>query len=246
MMKTKVWKIIKIIWFSIGVLFVIWNWTTFQSRNLPNETLSSTDVVEVQENNEMISFLPKKSKNTLELIFFQGGLVDPKAYAPLCKKIAESGFACHIIKMSFRLPKWDYKKISDLFDLKSRNYVIGGHSQGGKMAAQFVYENPKLMKGLCIMGTSHPRDINLSAQSIPSLKLYSENDGLASVDEVIENKNKLPINTKLIFIKGGNHSQFGYLGHLLGDNDATINLEEQQSIVLQNMVLFLEETQNGL
>jgi VIT1/CCC1 family predicted Fe2+/Mn2+ transporter len=76
------------------------------------------------------------------------------------------------------------------------------------------------------MGTSHPRDIDLSSQEISCIKLYAENDGLASVAEVMENKNKLPINTDLVLITGGNHSQFGYLGQLLMDNTATISLEQ--------------------
>ena len=56
------------------------------------------------------------------------------------------------------------------------------------MAAQFVYENPEVFKGLFLMGTSHPRDIDLSSSNIPCLKLYAEYDGLASVEEVMENK----------------------------------------------------------
>ena len=50
------------------------------------------------------------------------------------------------------------------------------------------------------MGTSHPRDIDLSLQNIPTIKLYAEHDGLASVEEVMENKNKLPGGAKLTYI----------------------------------------------
>lgn len=125
--------------------------------------------------------------------------------------------------MNLRLPQYDYQSVSKLFDLKERNYVIGGHSQGGKMAAQFVYENPTIFRGLFLMGTSHPRDIDLSSQNLPCIKLYAENGGLASVKEVMDNKNKLPKAAKLILIKGGNHLQFGYLGKLLMDNSNSFN-----------------------
>jgi pimeloyl-ACP methyl ester carboxylesterase len=131
-------------------------------------------------------------------------------------------------------------------NLKQENFVIGGHSQGGKMAAQFVYENPKIFKGLFLMGTSHPRDIDLSPQDIPCVKLYAENDGLASVEEVMENENKLPLNTNLVFIEGGNHSQFGYLGQLLMDNSASISLEEQQNLSFEILLKFLAEINNSL
>ena len=239
-------KVFKIIWFSLVAIFFIWNWTTFQSRNLPKDTFRTNDKVSVIESGDQITFISKNADTTLKVIFFQGGLTDPNAYAPLCRQLAQNGFTCHLIKMSWRLPQYDYQKISRLFDLKSGKYILGGHSQGGKMAAQFVYENHGLLKGLFLIGTSHPRDIDLSNQTIPCLKLYAENDGLASVKEVMENKGKLPKDTKLVLIKGGNHSQFGYLGKLLLDNKATITLREQQQQTFENLIDFISEVKNGL
>lgn len=239
-------KIFKTIWFSLVLIFTIWNLTTFQSHNLPKNTFLNSDLVSVIETDDQITFKSNTTNNTVEVIFFQGGLTDPKAYGPLCRKFAESGFTCHLIKMAWRLPIYDYQKISTLFDLKKGNYIIGGHSQGGKIAAQFVYENPNLMKGLFLMGTSHPRDIDLSYQNIPSIKLYAENDGLASVGEVMENKIKLPNESKLVLISGGNHSQFGYLGKLLMDNSADISLEEQQQQTFNHLIKFMKEILNGL
>jgi len=234
-------KFIRIVWFSLAGLFLVWNWTTFQSRGLPGETFLSNDMVTVIEKSDQLIFQSNHSTGSLEVIFFQGGLCDPKAYAPLCRKLAENGFTCHILKMAYRLPQKDYLKITRLFDLKSGFYVIGGHSQGGKMAAQFVYEHPGLLKGLFLMGTSHPRDIDLSSLTIPSLKLYAEKDGLASVEEVLENKEKLPVNAKMVLLKGANHSQFGYLGKLFMDHSASITLEEQQQNTFENMLDFLNE-----
>ncbi len=232
-------KIFRTVWFSLVTVFFIWNWNTFQSHNLPEDTFSNSTLVSVIESPDQISFESKGSKNELEVIFFQGGLTDPKAYAPLCRKLAENGFTCHLIKMDWRLPQYDYQKVSKLFDLSEGNFVIGGHSQGGKMAAQFVYENPTVFKGLFLMGTSHPRDIDLSTQNIPCIKLYAEKDGLASVKEVMDNKAKLPNHSKLILIKGGNHSQFGYLGQLLMDSSPDISLEEQQISSFENLLKFI-------
>lgn len=238
-------KLFKIIWFSAAGIFVIWNWMTFQSWNLPEDTFGNDSKVTVTETDDQYIFHSNNADTTIEVIFFQGGLADPKAYAPLCRKIAESGYTCHLVKMSWRLPQYDYEKIETLFDLTTGKYVIGGHSQGAKMAAQFVYENPNLMRGLFLMGTSHPRDIDLSGQNIPCLKLYAEYDGLASQEEVIENKNKLPKNTNLIFLEGGNHSQFGYLGNLLLDDDATIKVEQQQRLMLEAVIPFLNGLKEG-
>lgn len=236
-------KILKTIWFSLVLLFFIWNWTTFQSHNLPEDTFLNSKKVTVIETDDQITFKSVTSISHYEIIFFQGGLTDPKAYAPLCRKLAENGFTCHLMKMNWRLPLYDYQKVYKIFDLTQGNFVIGGHSQGGKMAAQLVYENPNIFKALFLMGTSHPRDIDLSNQSISCIKLYSENDGLASVKEVMQNKTKLPKNTKLVFLKGGNHSQFGYLGKLFMDNSADISLEEQQLEVFNNLTKFMSDIQ---
>lgn len=245
-MKIKKRKLFRLIWFSLVAIFFIWQWTTYQSRNLPENTFKNDSKVSVEKSSDKITFLSKSSNYQNEIILFQGGLTDPKAYAPLCRKIAEKGFTCHLIKMDWRMPQWDYKKIGTMFDLKNGKYIIGGHSQGAKMASQFVFENPRLLKGLFLLGTSHPRDFDLSDRSIPTVKLYGELDGLASVYEVMENKNKLPKNTDLIEIKGGNHSQFGYLGKLLTDNTAEIDLAEQQRLTVEKLTKFFitVETEN--
>ncbi len=238
-------KIFKTIWFSAVIIFFAWNWSTFQSRNLPKDTFENSDKVTVIKSDDLITFQTDTVNDNPSIIFFQGGLTDPKAYAPLCRKLAENGFTCHLIKMNWRMPQYDYKNILELFKLKGANYVIGGHSQGGKMAAQIAYENPTLFKGLFLLGTSHPRDIDLSLLSIPTMKIYAEKDGLASVPEVLENKSKLPQNSKLILIEGGNHSQFGYLGKLLMDNSADISLEEQQRQIVLYILDFLNNNKKG-
>lgn len=240
MKKLRIRAIFRIVWFSLVGIFMIWNIGTYQSRNLPKDTFDNSNNVLVEETGDQIIFKSTEKIKSLEVIFFQGGLVDPKAYAPLCRQLAESGFTTHLIKTPFRLPLYGYQKISELFNFEQGNYVIGGHSQGGKMAAQFVFENPELLKGIFLLGTSHPKDIDLSNLNIPALKLYGENDGLASVEEVLANESKLPAGSKSVLIKGGNHSQFGYLGTLLTDNHASISLEKQQELTIQNLVAFLK------
>jgi hypothetical protein len=101
--------------------------------------LESNNAVSVIETEDEFVFIPSRTNKSIEVIFFQGGLTDPKAYAPLCRNIAQNGFRCHLIKMAWRLPLYDYRKVESLLDLKSYRFVIGGHSQGAKMAAQFIY-----------------------------------------------------------------------------------------------------------
>jgi hypothetical protein len=241
MQKGRKKKIIGTIWVSLSIIFFIWIWTTFQSRDLPDDTFTNSNKITVIENNDQFIFQSNGRVNKLKIIFLQGALTDPKAYAPLCRKLAESGFTCHLLKSPWRMPSCNYQRICGLFDLKQSDYVIGGHSQGGKIASQLVYENPDTFKGLFLLGTSHPRDLDLSGQNIPCVKIYAENDGLASVEEVLQNTDKLPSGSKLIMIKGGNHSQFGYLGNLLMDRPAAISLEEQQQKTIDELLYFFNE-----
>jgi hypothetical protein len=234
-------NIFRTIWLSIVVIFSIWNWNSFQSHHLPEGIFIDSQHVTVEESEDEIVFRSETLETKSEIIFFQGGMTDPKAYAPLCRNFAESGYTCHLIKMDWRLPQYDYHKVYKLLNLENGNWVIGGHSQGAKMAVQMAYENAKLFKGLFLLGTSHPRDINLSSLSIPCIKLFAEHDGLASVEEVMSNQSKLPKNAISIMIKGGNHSQFGYLGQLLMDGKATISTQEQQKLTFGHLLDFVNQ-----
>lgn len=239
-------KIFRVVWFSLAAVFFVWNWLTFQSWGLPNNTFDNSGKVRVSVSSEFISFQSTEANKELKVIFFQGGMTDPKAYAPLCRQLAENGYTTYLIKADWRLPRYDYQKILTLFNVHQQRFVVAGHSQGGLTAAQIVYENPGAFKGLILLGTSHPRDFDLSDHDIPVMKIYAEHDGLASVDEVMQNKPMLPVQTEWVYLKGGNHSQFGYLGNLLMDDNATISLEEQQRIALDNMVQFLDKVSNRL
>ena len=46
-----------------------------------------------------------------------------------------------------------------------------GHSQGAKMAAQFVYKHPGVIDKLVLIGTTHPRGISLAGRQLPVLKI---------------------------------------------------------------------------
>lgn len=111
-----------------------------------------------------------------------------------------------------------------------QHWVLGGHSRGGAIAARFVAADPDLFAALILIGTSHPKEaaFDLSGARLPVLKIYATRDGLASVGEIEETSRFLPKATTWVRIEGGNHSQFGYIGTLLGDQRATISRAEQQ------------------
>lgn len=234
-------KILRVIWIVFGVGFLVWMFISMNVRGIDGNILESNSSIHVERQDDYTSFTPASSYQKV-FIFYPGALVHPDAYAPLCRKIAENGYQTIIINMPWRMATKGYNKIRGMGMLSdsTKNYILAGHSQGGKMAAQFVYENPGLIDRLILLGTTHPRDINLSSSEIPVLKLYGSNDGVASAGKVLANKSNLPSTAKYIEIEGGNHSQFGYYGFQLGDSRADITREEQQSIILEEILHFIE------
>lgn len=234
-------KILRWIWITFGICFFLWMVNSYQTKGIDKTILKSNSSVQVDDTDDFIAFASKKGFQKV-VIFYPGAMVAWDAYTPLCRKIAENGFKSIIIKMPFRLPSYGYNKPKelDLFRDKTKQYILMGHSKGGMMAAQFVHENPTLIDKLILLGTTHPRDFDLSKSTIPMMKIYGSNDGVADTNSINLNKSKLPATTKYVLIKGGNHSQFGYYGSQLGDNEASISREEQQKIILDSILSFIK------
>ena len=124
-----------------------------------------------------------------------------------------------------------------------QRWVLGGHSRGAAIASRFAYYNNDLFSGLILIGTSHPKDdeFDLSNSGLLVMKIYATHDGLASVSEIEETSKFLPNDTIWVKIDGGNHSQFGYFGTLLGDGRAEISHEEQQGMTISAILSMLND-----
>ncbi len=240
-MKGRIGKVLSFSWLVLALCSLIWMWNSYQAKGVDSSILESNSLVHVEQAKDFISFTPVRPYQKV-FIFYPAALVDPEAYAPLCRRIADQGYKTMIIKMPWRLASYGYNKPIELGLLKdsTKQYILAGHSQGAKMAAQFVYEHPKLMSKLILIGTTHPKDIDLSRVLIPVMKIYGSKDGVANPDQVVLNKPKLPATTKYVLIAGANHAQFGYYGSQLRDHKATITREEQQKDVLEDILGFIK------
>lgn len=243
-MQNKKWtlrKIIRTAWMAGGLIFVSWLFYSYQSRGVGEEVFRDSGSVTVEENSDYYSFTPTREFRQI-LFFYPGAMVDPEAYAPLCRKISEHNVKVYLVRMPWRLASNGYTKPKELhlFGDTTKTYILAGHSQGAKMAAQFVYENPALIDKLILIGSSHPRDISLADSNVPVLKIYGSNDGVADERGVLDNKVKLPATAKFIRLEGANHSQFGYYGFQFGDDEASISREQQQAETLKAIVEFLD------
>ncbi|MBV4358217.1 alpha/beta hydrolase [Pinibacter aurantiacus] len=235
-------KIIGVIWITGGLILFTWLFYSYQAHGVSKSFLQNSEQTQVQESSDFYLFTPTATYKQV-LFFYPGAMVDPKAYVPLCRRIADNNIKVYLIKMPFRLASKGYNKPKELLLLAdtTKTYVLAGHSEGAKMAAQFIYENPNLIDRLILIGSSHPRDISLSNSKISVIKIYGSNDGVAKTSSIMRNKANLPPSTKFISIEGANHSQFGYYGFQLGDHVANISREQQQAATLKYMVEFIKK-----
>ena len=243
-------KVVRIVWPLAGLTFMVWLWLSFQAQDLPEGVMDSDTAVTINETSQSITFQPTDSQATTGLIFYPGAMVEPIAYAPLARTMAEAGSLTIIVKLPWgtaplaRHEAQLWQTTQELMAGASgiQQWVLSGHSRGAAIAARTVYAHEDSFAGLVLIGTSHPKEAaySLAAAQIPIAKIYGTEDGLASPSEVEAFRGYLPEQAEMVKIEGGNHAQFGYYGTQLGDNAATISREAQQAQTAASLLTFLD------
>jgi predicted alpha/beta-hydrolase family hydrolase len=117
-----------------------------------------------------------------------------------------------------------------------RRWVIAGHSRGAVVASHIAAQRRGGFVGLVVIGSSHPRDVDLSTLAVSVTKVVGTRDGLATRAAVEANRAKLPPTTRWVWIEGGNHSQFGWYGFQPGDRRAAIAAATQRATMIQAVI----------
>lgn len=242
-----IWQRVRLIWVTLGILgtiiFATWSLIAYRATPEAHAALQSDARVTVTAETGAWRFLPASSSAPARvgLLFFPGSLVDPIAYAPLARAAAEAGFPAYIIELPRRgafggaeSPEIIERTLARMNQPGvASSWVFGGHSRGAVVACELASQNLERFAGLILIGTSHPRDVNLATLSVPVTKIIGTHDGLATLAEVEENKAKLPPSTHWVRIEGGNHCQFGWYGFQPGDSRATISPAAQREQMLR-------------
>jgi len=229
---------------ALGLGFFLWANDSLQPMPEALLALQSDNLVQVEQG-RWIAFSPVDQDPRLGVIFYPGGKVDPRAYAPPMRQLAENGYLAVIVPMPLNLAVFAPGRASDVIAAypEIESWVIGGHSLGGTMAANFVNKNALLIDGVFFWASYPAGSDDLSALSTPALSIYASLDGLVALEEIEASRLMLPAEARFTRIEGGNHAQFGWYGDQPGDNIAEISRESQQEQVLLAMIAWMKEIQ---
>lgn len=171
-------------------------------------------------------------------LFYPGGLVDHKAYAPLMLELAKQDILAVTVSMPCDLAVLDKNAAKDILEDISLRYdqvdwYMGGHSLGGVMAAAYAADHADSLKGLVFLASYTTEDISKSGLKV--LSLLGSEDGVLNQEKYEENKKNLPSDYIEYLIEGGCHAGFGDYGAQEGDNTPSISSEEQIRITAEQI-----------
>ena len=252
---SRVHRWIRRVWVAGGLAFMAalaWN---VQAHGVDAALLESDAGVSVSEAGPATAFIPASVRPDAPLlVLLPGGMIDWRAYVPLARGLAVSGVPTTIVQVPWRSAPTDGTRLELWARVAAaaeqwgagRPIVLAGHSRGAALAARLVAEQAPTssamtsrLGGLILIGTTHPRDHDLSAVRFPVLRITASQDCVAPPADALANARNLPGGTEWVEILGGNHRQFGYYGWQIGDCTASITREEQHRQAIAAVTSFL-------
>jgi hypothetical protein len=211
--------------------FFIWAKNPSKAREVALSALQSDERVKVVETHDYILFEPVVEKAMVGFIFYPGGHVEFRSYAPILHKIAAEGFLVILVRVKLDLAFFDVEAGAPFLRQfpEIRVWTTGGHSLGGVASAWFAAKHPEIKA--VVFWASYPADDALLGRDIKMLSIYGTEDGGLDNGKKIEMYKKYqPKDTVFYEIKGANHGQFADYGPQPGDKPATISQAEQFDI----------------
>ena len=216
------------------IAITIYASTSYTALEASNEAINTLETSNITKTSSSRHITLTVSNPKANIVFVPGGLVEPDSYLYLATSLAVEGYNVTIFKPFFNLaiftPNFAAKYLNEDLD----NIVIG-HSLGGVVASMFSSEND-LVDKIIFMGSYPIQDLNdkdvliISAEHDIAMDEEAFNDSLTLVND----------DTIQFMIDGGNHAQFGWYGPQKGDGDPEISTIAQQTIVIEQILLFIE------
>ena len=192
-----------------------------------------------------LTFTPASSEPTTGFIFYPGGRVDARSYAPATRAIAERGYLVVIPPVPFNLAV--FKPAAASGDRRAPGDPTLGDRRalaGGTMALTMFTPIPMPYTGISALGGLPGRQQQPGRPPVcPSSRSTAPTMGWRQF-EVGATRTLLPPDTRYLAIAGGNHAQMGWYGPQGGDGVASISRAAQQAQVVDATVALLARLGN--
>lgn len=236
-------RVIVIMGITVMVAFVIFAWLIYandyyKATDTAKKVMLGNGTVNVIEEDGYYLF-SKSSKSTYlgkgegkGIVFYPGGKVEEKAYAPMLLELAEEGYEVYLVKMPAKLAIFGMNAAEDIFEKAPyiENWTMMGHSLGGAMAASFSASHDEEVEALVLLAAYSTEDLNGLEMDVYSF--YGTEDKVLNMEKYESYHDNLPEDLVEEVIDGGNHANYAHYGAQEGDGEASITREEQQEVVL--------------
>ena len=241
-------KLLKRILLAFGILFlvatagfVIWASNPLGPGEAALSALQSGSGVTVTQARNYIAFQPASAEPATGFLFYPGGRVDYRSYAPALRAIAARGYTVVLAEMPLSLAVFRINAADAILPAfpEVKTWALGGHSLGGAMAARYTFTHPDAARGLVLWASFPASTDNMSEYHLEAVSIYGSED--SAVEGIEAARALLPYGTTFVRIAGGNHAQFGDYGAQPGDKPAQISAAEQQRQIVDATLAFLAE-----
>lgn len=227
----------------VGAAWFVW-WGTHPLGPAPTAlaALKSDGAVEVTKAADAWEFAPASGEATIGLVFYPGGHVDARSYTPYARDVAAQGYLVVVPVMPLSLAVLRPNAADDAIKAHPNitTWVIGGHSLGGAMAAQYAAGHPDAVKGIVFLAAYPPSGNDLRRTGIRALTEVGTLDSVVNRANLAAGRALLPADAVYLDLKGGNHAQFGDYGPQPGDTPATMPAPDQRAIAVDGTVAVMK------
>jgi len=237
--------VVSVVLFSLG--FVVWAQVNRYPAQLQPVSVANSNVTSpVVTPQSWLVFAPNSTATTIDkgFIFYPGGLVDADAYSWVGQALAQRGILTVIVPMPLDLAVLNPQAADDVVKQypNIHTWVIGGHSLGGSMAAQYLASQSQAANqvvGLVLWGARLIPNIDLASDAaLKVISIYGTRDGIAPKGITEQQRLVgLPNTTQLIAVEGGNHSMFGDYGLQKNDNVLEVSLDVARTQIIEATLL---------
>lgn len=203
--------------------------------HVSEEMYTEIDQLEISEitkysDFDEISYKVVNPKNNI--IFIPGGKVEAEAYEYLAYNLALDGNNVTIYKPYLHLAIV-FPNSASRFIEEDMNNILIGHSLGGVVSAMLAEKNEEIEQ-VILLGSY--ASVDLTDKEV--LLISAELDTVMVREEYVAAYTYYDAYSEYE-IAGGNHAQFGWYGEQDGDSEASISTLEQQNIIIQKIIEFI-------